>query len=89
MADEAAEIFNDIVEKLFSCMKFFSVQHCCPTLANAYQHLLDFIALAPRYINDVTVTAIEGLPGVDIRACETIATQRGAKFRKRILNQVG
>ncbi|MCG8312120.1 MAG: TatD family nuclease-associated radical SAM protein [Pseudomonadales bacterium] len=65
------------------------VQHCCPTLANAYQHLLDFIALAPRYINDVTVTAIEGLPGVDIRACETIATQRGAKFRKRILNQVG
>ena len=91
---------KNILPELATCIDALSIslnahneavytQHCCPTLANAYQSLLDFIALAPRYIKDVTVTAIEGLEGVDIAACETIAKNAGVKFRKRILDQVG
>lgn len=64
-------------------------QHCCPTLAGSYDALLDFIEQAPDYIDDVTVTAIEGLAGVDIDACEAIAKRYGVKFRKRFLDQVG
>lgn len=64
-------------------------QHCQPSLPGAYQAVLDFIALAPKFIKEVTVTAIEGLPGVDIAACEMIAHQAGARFRKRVLDEVG
>lgn len=64
-------------------------QHCQPQLPGSYQSLREFITLAPRYINSVTVTAIDGLAGVDIAACETIAHQAGAAFRRRMLDVVG
>lgn len=64
-------------------------QFCQPQLPGAYQALRDFIELAPRYIKQVTVTAIEGLAGVDIPACEAIAAQAGATFRRRRLDVVG
>jgi hypothetical protein len=50
---------------------------------------LDFLRLAPTYVADVTATAIEGLPGVDIPACEAIAQGLGVKFRKRVLDALG
>ncbi|MCG8672581.1 MAG: TatD family nuclease-associated radical SAM protein [Pseudomonadales bacterium] len=64
-------------------------QHCCPTLSGSYEALLGFIKAAPTYIDDVTVTAIEGLEGVDVHACENLAEQFGVKFRKRYLDEVG
>lgn len=64
-------------------------RHCLPAVEGSYQALLDFIRLAPEYIADVTVTALEGLEGVDIQACEQIAARYGVRFRKRVLGLVG
>lgn len=64
-------------------------QHCAPQLKGAWQAMLDFLAQAPAYIPDVTATAINGLAGVDIEACEKIATDLGVKFRARQLDIVG
>ena len=38
---------------------------------------------------EVTLTAIDGLPGVDIAACEKIARDLGVGFRRRVLGVVG
>ncbi len=64
-------------------------QHCQPALPNSYESMLDFLKQAPRYIGDVTATALDGLDGVDIKACEQLAIRCGAKFRKRMLGRVG
>lgn len=65
------------------------IQHCAPQLKGAWQAMLDFLARAPAYIPEVTATAIGGLEGVDIRACENIAAGLGVKFRARELDVVG
>ncbi len=64
-------------------------RHCLPAMTGSYQAMLEFLRLAPRYIKNVTATAIEGLEGVDIAACEQIASEYGVGFRKRILGIVG
>ena len=64
-------------------------QHCRPQLPGSYEAMLRFLEQAPHYITDVTATAIDGLAGVDIPACERLATQLGVKFRRRVLDQVG
>ncbi|TCK19127.1 TatD family-associated radical SAM protein [Thiogranum longum] len=64
-------------------------QHCQPALAGSFQAMLDFLELAPDYIESVTATAIDGLEGVNIEACRELATQRKVAFRKRVLDIVG
>ncbi|MCP3671539.1 MAG: radical SAM protein [Gammaproteobacteria bacterium] len=64
-------------------------RHCLPAMDDSYQAMLEFLRLAPNYIPHVTATAIEGLEGVDIAACEKIAADCGVGFRKRILGVVG
>lgn len=64
-------------------------RHCRPPHAEAYESLLDFIVCAKRNIADVTVTAIDGLDGVDINACRELADTLGVKFRRRVLGQIG
>ena len=64
-------------------------QHCAPQLPGAWQAMLDFLARVPAFIPDVTATAIDGLAGVDIAACEKIAADLGVKFRARKLDVVG
>jgi len=64
-------------------------RHCQPALPNSYESMLEFLKQAPHYIEDVTATALDGLEGVDINACEELATQCGVKFRKRTLGRVG
>jgi TatD family-associated radical SAM protein len=63
-------------------------RHCHPSLPGSYEAMLDFLRLAPRYIASVTASAIEGLPGVDIGACQKIAQELGVTFRCRHLNQL-
>ena len=63
--------------------------HCAPALAHSWQAMLDFLELASVSIADVTATAINGLAGVDIAACRSLAEQRGVKFRQRELGLVG
>jgi len=64
-------------------------RHCLPGLKGSFQAVLDFLALAPGYIPDTTATAIDGLDGLDINACEQLALDRGVKFRRRVLDIVG
>ncbi len=64
-------------------------RHCQPALPGAYQAVLAFLQEAPRYIPEVTATAIDGLEGVDIAACERVARMCGARFRRRELDVVG
>lgn len=62
---------------------------CRPLRQGSYGALLEFIERALDQVPEVTVTAIDGLPGVDIEACAEIANRLGARFRRRILDQVG
>ncbi len=64
-------------------------QHCKPALKGSYAAVLEFIELAPQHIKDVTASAVDGLEGVDIVACEHIAKAKGVKFRRRVLDIVG
>jgi TatD family-associated radical SAM protein len=63
--------------------------HTRPNLPGSYQAMLAFISRARKIIPDVTITAIDGLEGVDIETCEGIARQMNVKFRRRELNVVG
>ena len=63
--------------------------HCRPNLPGSFDAVLSFLREAPKYIDDVTATAVDGLEGVDIPACEALAAELGVKFRRRTLNQVG
>lgn len=64
-------------------------RHCKPALGGAFQAMLEFLQEAPRYVPEVSATAIDGLEGVDIAACERLARACGARFRARSLDVVG
>jgi TatD family-associated radical SAM protein len=64
-------------------------RHCRPKLAGSYAAMLDFVRRVRDVVPEVTLTAIDGLPGVDIGACEAIAASLGVKFRRRVLDAVG
>jgi len=64
-------------------------RHCRPALKDAYAAMLAFSRLAPQYVTEVTASAIDGLEGVDIAACEELARQCGIGFRRRELDIVG
>lgn len=63
--------------------------HTRPKHAGAYAAVLDFARCARAQDMEVTLTAIDGLPQVDIRACRLIAERLGVKFRRRVLDMVG
>jgi TatD family-associated radical SAM protein len=64
-------------------------RHCVPALPGSYDAVLAFLQEAPRYVAEVTATALDGLEGVDIPACERLAAELGVQFRKRTLGRVG
>jgi len=64
-------------------------RHTQPTLPGSYDAMLAFLTEAPKHIAKVTATALDGLEGVDITACEKLAKTCGVDFRKRTLGRVG
>lgn len=64
-------------------------RHCRPKLPGAYEAMLDFVKCARDFVPEITLTAIDGLPGVEIAACEQVAQRLGVHFRRRVLNVVG
>lgn len=64
-------------------------RHCRPPQSGTYPALLDFIECAKHHVDDITLTAIDGLEGVDIDACRAIADRYEVRFRRRVLDQVG
>ena len=66
------------------------IQHTRPKLDGAYDAMLDFAKRAKQYVPEVSLTAINGLEGVDVVACRKIAEQQvGVEFRQRELDVVG
>jgi len=66
------------------------IQHTRPKLDGAYDAMLDFAKRAKQYVPEVSLTAINGLEGVDVVACREIAEQQvGIEFRQRELDVVG
>jgi TatD DNase family protein len=63
--------------------------HCRPPMPGAFNAVIDFATRAREFVPDVTLTAIDGLPGVDIPACQAIADRLGVRFRRRELGKVG
>ena len=91
---------ENVLPKLAACVDALSVsmnaqeeavynRHCVPNLPGSFAAMLEFLEQAPNYIPDVTATAIDGLEGVDIDACERMAQERGVGFRRRELDKVG
>jgi len=64
-------------------------QHCRPPQSGTFPAIFDFIEAAIQHIDDITLTAIEGLENVDIDAVAAIASYYNVKFRKRVLDKVG
>ena len=64
-------------------------RHCRPRHADSFTAMLEFARLARRHVPEVTMTAIDGLEGVDIIACRHIAQRLGVGFRRRVLDVVG
>ena len=64
-------------------------RHCRPLLPGAHAAVLDFVRHAREFVPEITLTAIDGLPGVDIDACRKIADDLGVHFRRRVLDVVG
>jgi TatD DNase family protein len=65
------------------------VRHCRPPMPGAFAATVDFAARTREFVPVVTLTAIDGLPGVDMAACQAIAEQAGVGFRRRELGKVG
>ncbi|VAX10470.1 Radical SAM domain protein [hydrothermal vent metagenome] len=65
------------------------IQHCRPKREGAFAAMLDFSVRAMQHVPTVSLTAIDGLEGVDISACEKLCEQRGLNFRRRVLDIVG
>ncbi|MET0071477.1 MAG: TatD family nuclease-associated radical SAM protein [Candidatus Thiodiazotropha sp.] len=91
---------HDTLPELGTCVDALSVSlnaqnreiydlHCRPNLPGSYEAMLEFLRRAPDHIAEVTATAVDGLEGVDIAACEALAKSLNVKFRRRILNEVG
>ncbi|SIS54671.1 TatD family nuclease-associated radical SAM protein [Neptunomonas antarctica] len=100
--DGLANLFHkkDVVPLLATCIDAISIslnaqneyqyiEHCVPSIPHSYPAVIAFVQRAAQCIPDVTVTAIDGLKGIDISACQTIAITNGAKFKARTLDNVG
>jgi TatD family-associated radical SAM protein len=64
-------------------------RHCEPGLPGSFNAMLSFMQQASQIIPRVYATAVDGLEGVDVAACEKMAQARGALFRRRELDKVG
>ncbi len=64
-------------------------RHCRPRHPQAFSAMLAFSRCVKEHVPEVVMTAIDGLPGVDITACQGIADEIGVAFRRRVLDVVG
>ncbi|QYK04394.1 TatD family nuclease-associated radical SAM protein [Shewanella zhangzhouensis] len=91
---------RNILPELADCVDALSVslnaqdeltylEHCQPKLKGSWQAVNDFIRMAPAYIKRVEVSAIDGLPGVNIPACRALVEAAGCIFKRRKLDIMG
>ena len=89
VAPEMAEVVDAVSISLNTQDAELYARHCRPKRGGTFEAMLDFARRAREAGIDVTLTAIDGLPGVDIGACEAIARRLGVEFRRRVLDEVG
>ena len=63
-------------------------EHFRPPVPDAFDDLLEFAGRAREFVPAVTLTAIDGLPGVDLERCAQIAENVGAGFRRRAFQKI-
>lgn len=91
---------RDVTAALAACVDEVSVsmnaqnaelytQHCRPRQPYSYEYMLEFVRKLRSRTKRVTLTAIDGLPGVDMRQCCEMADGMGIDFRTRTLGLVG
>ena len=91
---------RDVTEELATWMDEVSISmnaqnadlyeaHCRPKRAYSYEYMLEFVRRLRSRMEGVTVTAIQGLEGVDIEQCKQIAARMRVRFRSRTLGLVG
>lgn len=91
---------RNILPELANCVDALSIslnannqllyqRHCQPRLKGAWEAVNQFMAEAPHYIANVQVSAIDGLEGVDIAACQQLVERAGCQFKHRMLDVVG
>lgn len=86
---ELAEVVDSLSISMNAQDEETYVKHTRPKLEGAFEAMLEFARLAHERGIEVSLTAIDGLEGVDIPACEAIAKSLGVGFRRRVLNNVG
>ena len=64
-------------------------RHCRPPDPRSFEAVLDFTGCAREFVSSITLTAVDGLEGVDIGACRAIADRLDVGFRRRELGRVG
>ena len=91
---------RDVTPQLADCVDALSISlnaqdestynyHCRPPREGAYPEMLEFILRAKAHIPEITLTAVDGLDGVDVGACRDLAHRFGVQFRRRVLGKVG
>ena len=88
VAPEIAAVIPTISVSMNAQNEETYIRHCRPKFSGAYQSMLDFVKSAHEAGADVTVTAVDGLPDVDVKACAAIAEKLGVKFRRRVLDDL-
>lgn len=89
VSTEMAEVVDALSISMNAQNEALYIKHTRPRLEGAYEAMLDFAMRAKDAGIEVSLTAIDGLEGVDVGECERIAEQRGLAFRRRKLDVVG
>ncbi|MCW8825717.1 MAG: TatD family nuclease-associated radical SAM protein [Gammaproteobacteria bacterium] len=86
---EMAEVVDQLSISLNAQNEEIYRRHTRPRREGAFDAMLDFAKKAKAAGMDVSLSAIDGLEGVDIEACQKIADHLGVAFRRRVLDNVG
>ena len=86
---ELASVIDAVSVSLNAQNETIYSEQCRPPVKNLRSEVVDFIRACRRSMANVTLTAIEGLPGVDIDECKHQAEELNVTFRKRALDKVG
>jgi TatD family-associated radical SAM protein len=86
---ELAEVVDSLSISMNAQSEEIYIKHTRPKLEGAFTAMQEFARLAHERGIEVSLTAIDGLEGVDVVACEAIAKSLGVGFRRRVLDNVG
>jgi TatD DNase family protein len=86
---ELADVIDAVSVSLNAQNESIYAEQCRPPEKNLRNEVIKFIRSTRKNIANVTLTAIDGLPGVDTNACFLQAKELDVTFKKRTLDQVG